>query len=418
MPKVVGLRVFQGITGSAGQPAALAKGLRQYGVDARSVIIGDNHFSYDADDSVNCSLADWVSIGRYLAEIIDNYDVFHLHMRPFFYWNSNEFYFPALLDLILLKAAGKRVCFHFRGSEVRKPSLFRATNRFHYADEDPDRLFKKFNESSQEAYINYISAIADRVFVTDPELQSYVPGSIVIPRCVQLPEAVEARPLRGENPVVLHAPSRRGVKGTDFVLAAVDQLKREGHAFEFRLIEGRSNAEALSAISDADILVDQLRIGWYGVLAVEGFALGRAVISYIRPDLIHTLGAEPLPLANADPETIANVLRQHITQREVREQVARAGQKWFGQTHSAEAVIPLLMSHYRDIMQAPKPVDARIVQLLLEHQANLRSGLGWRSALPPAFLENITKFKYVNKNDGMAAAVRSTVRFLSRKLSK
>ncbi len=415
---MVRLRVFQGITGSAGQPAALAKGLRQYGVDARSIIIGDNHFSYAADDVINCSLSDWVSIGRYLAEIVDSYDIFHLHMRPFFYWNPNEFYFPALLDLVLLKAAGKRVCFHFRGSEVRKPSLFRATNRFHYADEDPDRLFKKFNESSQEAYINYISAIADRVFVTDPELQSYVPGSIVIPRYVQPPETVKARPLRGENPVVLHAPSRRGVKGTDFVLAAVEQLKREGHAFEFRLIEGRSNAEALSAIADADILIDQLRIGWYGVLAVEGFALGRTVISYIRPDLIHTFGADPLPLANADPETIIDVLRQHITQRHSREQMARAGREWFEQTHSAEAVMPLLVSHYQDMMLAPKPVDARTVQRLLEYQASLRSGSGWLSILPPALLENVTKFKYVNKNDGMAAAVRSMVRFLSRKLFK
>lgn len=408
------MRVFQGITGSAGQPAALARGLRQYGVRSKSVIIGENGFSYQADESIEGSLADWVSIGRYVTSIIDEYDIFHLHMRPFFYWNSNEFYYPSLLDLLLLKAAGKRVCFHFRGSEVRKASVFRAANRFHYVDDDPERLFKKFKEPAQESYISYISALSDRVFVTDPELQGYVPGSIVVPRLVQIPETIEARPLRGEYPVVLHAPSRRGVKGTGAVLAAVERLKSEGHAFEFRLIEGRSNAETLSAIADADIVVDQLRIGWYGVLAVEGFALGRTVISYIRPDLATALNARPMPCANADPETITDVLREQIVNRGLREGSARVGQEWFQKTHSLQAVIPPLIEHYNDIVRSPKPVNARAVQQLLEYQATLRQGPSWLPALPPSLSMGLKKFQHICETDGIGAATKTLLRYLRR----
>lgn len=412
------LRVLQGIVGSAGQPAALARGLRQYGVAAKSVIIGGNRFSYDVDETIDFSLADWVSIGRYLANIVDDFDVFHLHMRPFFYWNANEFYFPSLLDLLILKAAGKRVCFHFRGSEVRKQSLFRAANRFHYVDDDPEKMFQKFREPSQNAYIRYISAIADKVFVTDPELQGYVPGSVIIPRYFQPSTAIEGRPLREGSPVVLHAPSRRGVKGTQFVLAAVEQLRREGLKFEFRIIEGRSNEEALAAIADADILVDQLRIGWYGVLAVEGLALGRAVISYIRPDLIGSFGEKPAPVANANPETITDVLRECITKRETREAFAHAGQDWFRQTHSTEAVIPLLMQHYGEVMRSPKPVDARIVQQMLEEQASLKDRLGWLSQFNPGLATALAKFQYIRETDGTRAAMQIVLRRLWRGLSQ
>lgn len=418
MSKVVRLRVFQGITGSAGQPAALARGLRQFGVDARSVIIGKNPYSYSADESIEGSLADWVTIGRYLTGIIDQFDVFHLHMRPFFYWHSNEFHFPSLLDLLLLKAAGKRICFHFRGSEVRQASLFRYANKFHYVDEDPERIFKKFRESSQRGYISYISAIADRVFVTDPELQGYVSGSHVVPRCLQIPEGIKIRPLRSECPVVVHAPSRRGVKGTEFVLAAVEQLRQEGHRFEFRLIEGRSNSETLSAIADADILVDQLRIGWYGVLAVEGFALGRAVISYIRPDLNGGFGPGPKPLLQADPDTITTTLREAITRQEVRERTARAGQEWFTTKHSTEAVVPLLIDHYEQIMRSPKLVDVGAVQQLLEEQAALKARGGWLSLLPSPVEGNFRKFKYVSETDGLHAAVGLAARTLFRRLSR
>lgn len=411
------MRVFQGITGSAGQPAALAKGLREYGVDARSTIIGANKFSYVADNAVDCSSTDLVAIGRHMAEIVDDYDIFHLHMRPFLYAHPNQFHFPTFWDLLTLKAAGKRVCFHFRGSEVRKASLFRAANKFHYVDEDHERLFTKFKEPSQDAYIEFISAIADRIFVTDPELQSYVPGSIIIPRYFRLEEAINARPLRKEKPIVLHAPSRRGVKGTQFVLAAVEQLKNEGLEFDFKLIEGLTNSETLQVIADSDILIDQLRIGWYGVLAVEGLALGRTVISYIRPDLVSSFGEGSAPIVNANPETIVDTLRECITQYKKRYEAARAGHEWFTRTHGTQAVVPLLISHYEDVLRSPKQIDTRVIQRLIEYQTDLMLKSARDSKFRPhAAMSLVDRFRYVSNTDGIGTATKATMRYLRKKI--
>ena len=79
----------------------------------------------------------------------------------------------------------------------------------------------------------------------------------------------------------MHAPSHRGVKGTERVVEAVEQLRGEGIPLELELVEGRPHAEARKAYERADILVDQLLVGWYGAVAVELMALGRPVVCFM-----------------------------------------------------------------------------------------------------------------------------------------
>ena len=80
--------------------------------------------------------------------------------------------------------------------------------------------------------------------------------------------------------------------------------------FEFILIEGLSHSEARHLYQTADLLVDQLFVGWYGGLAVECMALGKPVICYIREEDLAFLPAQmrqDLPIINA---TAQNPLRR------------------------------------------------------------------------------------------------------------
>ena len=79
-----------------------------------------------------------------------------------------------------------------------------------------------------------------------------------------------------------HAPSHRGVKGTDLIIEAFDKLKISHSSFEFILIENLSHSDAMKAYESIDVLIDQLFAGWYGGIAVELMSLGKPVISYIR----------------------------------------------------------------------------------------------------------------------------------------
>lgn len=119
-------------------------------------------------------------------------------------------------------------------------------------------------------------------------------------------------------PVVLHAPSHRGVKGIRFLVEAISQLRKEGIPLEFTLVEGLSHATARSIYQRADLLVDQLLVAWYGGLAVGLMALGKPVICYVREDdlkFIPPSMRQNLPVIGATPASICDVLRESLTSR-------------------------------------------------------------------------------------------------------
>jgi hypothetical protein len=110
----------------------------------------------------------------------------------------------------------------------------------------------------------------------------------------------------------LHAPSHRLVKGTDLILAALEELKAEGIEFELLLVEGMSNVQARNVYMSADVLIDQLFAGWYGGLAVELMALGKPVLAYIREedlDFIDPQMRHDLPVIQTTPNSVKAVLR-------------------------------------------------------------------------------------------------------------
>jgi hypothetical protein len=70
--------------------------------------------------------------------------------------------------------------------------------------------------------------------VTDPEMQAYVPEAEILPRAVDLSKLEFVGVDSGNNrPLIVHAPTDRVMKGSDHVIAAVEELKREGLSFEF-----------------------------------------------------------------------------------------------------------------------------------------------------------------------------------------
>src|SRR5437764_3617661 len=69
---------------------------------------------------------------------------------------------------------------------------------------------------------------------------------------------------------VIHTPNHRGFKGTEFVVAAVEELQREGLKIELVLLEGIKNDEVRRIMQRADIMAEQLIATGYGLSAIEG----------------------------------------------------------------------------------------------------------------------------------------------------
>jgi glycosyltransferase involved in cell wall biosynthesis len=354
---------------SANQPYTLAHGMRKLGADAvAATIVSTGGYSYDRHKTLpapECSLS---AVRTHLSdEGLLLFDTFHFHARPLIY--RGDYRFPTGIDLLLLKSMGKSIYFHYRGSEIRLPSLFKKLSPYHYVD-DQDKPSSgampfKFEENDQLAFRSFISGVADEVLVTDPELQCYVPGSLIVPRAIDVSKCKgESLLSTGKIPVIVHAPSRRGVKGTSRVIDVINRLKESGYAIDFKLVEGMSHADAIELYRSADIIIDQLRIGWYGVLAVEGMALGKAVVSYVRDDLRHYL-PYPAPLAIANPENIEAVLRYLLDNPDETRSLGARAYNYAREYHNTESIVDVLMQLYR---RPFRPIDPVAVANYIEHQ--------------------------------------------------
>ena len=60
---------------------------------------------------------------------------------------------------------------------------------------------------------------------------------------------------------------------------------------ELDIVEGVPHDEARERYARADIVVDQLNAGWHGVFALESMALGKPVVTHLKPDVVERSAA-------------------------------------------------------------------------------------------------------------------------------
>ena len=85
----------------------------------------------------------------------------------------------------------------------------------------------------------------------------------------------------------------------------------EGLPVELELVEGLHHDEARRRYEAADIVVDQLNAGWYGLFAIEAMALGKPVVTFLHEEAVRrsaeAFGVE-VPIVSATKETLRDVL--------------------------------------------------------------------------------------------------------------
>ena len=337
------LRVLHCPWNVAGQSAQLAAAQRELGADSRCVVLEEAALGFPADEvlappapSITArEKARW----HLLFRAIGWADVVHFSfgqscLVPHAYpslglarWTSPldviwRLYCRAvwLKDLPLLSAVGKTLAVTWQGDDARQRDRSLELFDISIADAVKEEYYPPNSDSWKRRTIAAFARYAPLHYALNPDLLHVLPKQARFQPYASFDpfSIVAAPPLPNEErPLVfLHAPSHRGAKGTEFVLAAAEALKAEGHAFELRLVEGLSRARALKAYASADVVIDQLLAGWYGGFGVEAMSLGKPLIAYLRaPDLgflDHDLRAE-LPVIDATPATILGTMRCVVT---------------------------------------------------------------------------------------------------------
>src|SRR5262249_32844941 len=158
----------------------------------------------------------------------------------------------------------------------------------------------------------------------------------VIPPGIDLAPFTPVPPSDRERPLVVHAPSSRAKKGTEHVIAACSGLP-----VELDVVEGLHHEEARRRYEAADIVVDQLNAGWYGLFAIEAMALGKPAVTFLHDEAVRrtqdAFGVE-VPIVSATKETLVERLRPLVASPELRRRVGAASRAYVERVHDIDRI--------------------------------------------------------------------------------
>jgi glycosyltransferase involved in cell wall biosynthesis len=286
--------------------------LRRKSVDARLVVFNTQPAHPEADENLHLPRGPaWRRQAvqfRALAKLLPSTDVFHFYFGLTLV--PKRFQFP------ILKAARKKSVFHFVGSDIRGRS--------------PDEL----------AY----GRLADAQIIGSYDAARWIPDAEVVPPGIDL-SAIEPVTRRADGPVrVAHAALSRRRKGTELVVAVCEELE-----LELDVIENVRHDEVGPRLARADIVVDQLNSGWYGLFAIEAMAYGKPVVGYIHDDAATRTAAAfgvEVPIARTTKETLAADLRTLAVSDEERRSRGAAGRAYVERVHDADRMADRLIDIY------------------------------------------------------------------------
>jgi len=295
----------------AGIPWENVQALRRKGIDARLVVFERGALHPEADWSLDRhggflrrQATQWAA----LAKLLPRTDVFH------FYFGLTLV--PKSLQFPILRAVRKRSVYHFLGSDIR-------------------------GKSPQE--LTY-GRRADAQIVGSFDALRWVPEAELIPPGLDLRPFTPVAPSDRERPIVVHAPSNRAKKGTEHVIAACAELP-----VELDLVEGVPHDEARERYARADIVVDQLNAGWHGVFALEAMALGKPVVTYLKPDVVaqaeQAYGVR-VPIVPATADTLVEALRPLVADPSLRRRIGAESRAYVEQVHDIDRIADRLVDLY------------------------------------------------------------------------
>jgi glycosyltransferase involved in cell wall biosynthesis len=308
------LRVTHAPVNIAGIPWENVQALKRKGIEARLVVFERGRLHPEADWSLDRHgglpqrLAQQFAA---FARLAPRTDIFH------FYFGLTLI--PKSLQFPLLRLLRKKSVFHYLGSDIRGKT--------------PAQL--AFGKRADAEIIGSYDAVR------------WVPEAHVIPPGLDLTPFTPVSPSDSPRPLVVHAPSNREKKGTRYVIEACAQLP-----VELDIVEGVPHEEARKRYARADIVVDQLNAGWHGVFALESMALGKPVVTYLKPDVVERSAQGygiRLPIVPATKETLVDALRPLVEQPALRREIGAASRGYVEQVHDIDRVADRLLDLYRSL---------------------------------------------------------------------
>lgn len=348
----------------------LARAERELGLDSLALAARSGREGFRADielhlETCNTGVGKFWRSARAFLDLRRRFDVFH------FNFGSSLLHHPAQgMNQLELPwyPRGAKLFATYNGCDARQkfPTMQRRTVA---ACHNPLCYGGMCNsgqlDEQRRRGIEKMARHATHLWAVNPDLLHFLPAekSSFLPYAIG-PTEHEPRLPSLDGPLkIVHAPTNRQAKGSDQIIAAVQRVQsRFPGRVEFQLVEGLPHAEALGLYREADLVIDQLLIGWYGGLAVECMWLGKAVISRIEEADLSFVDAQMVDelaraLISAGPEDIESAIVRCVEDRVLVRRIAAAGLCYARRWHDPASVARLTTARYQAALAADEGAE-------------------------------------------------------------
>lgn len=264
-------------------------------------------------------------------------------------------------EIELYQGRGQRVGLISHGTDVRIPSVHAATYPHSPFTDPDDPTTARLEERAQAnvALLRRFAADGGPVFASTPDLLDYVPEARWCPGVVDINLWASDWPVMARRrPRVVHVPSNGRLKGSERIDPILTALHDEG-LIDYRSLRGLDSGEVRATYQEADIVLDQFVLGLYGVAAVEAMAAGRVVVAFVGDavrDRVREATGEQIPIVEATPETIEQVIRGLVADRDEARAIAARGTAYAKKIHDGRYSAQVLNELARGELKAPETV--------------------------------------------------------------
>ena len=246
-------------------------------------------------------------------------------------------------EISALHEQGVSVAYICHGTDIRNPRAHAARTEWSPFPEDPrtENL-----QSDAEKNLRLLEETRLPTFVSTPDLIEDVPWATWCPVIVDTERFhTESSLFTSSIPNVIHVSSSSVQKGSDLLDQSLVSLRSRG-LIHYELVTGASSADMPGIYADADIVLDQFRLGSYGVAACEAMAAGRLVIGHVLPSVrehVRSTHGLELPIIEATPDTLSAVLEELIGEPGRVTRLAAAGPAFVQAVHDGTASAQALL---------------------------------------------------------------------------
>jgi hypothetical protein len=253
-------------------------------------------------------------------------------------------------DIKLLKKMGKKVSVIFAGCDVRVPDVV-MQHKWNPCRDCPDTYQRLVGCKFPDKYkmLEAINRNFDIIFSPDEcggyFNEKYITYYFPVKDIGGAKTVVHSTSTR-KSVRIAHAPSNEEYKGSKHIYSAIEHLKSR-YEFEFIKLQNLSKDELIEEILKCDLVIDQMLVGFYGILSVEAMLLNKPVVCYIRNDIWSKIEKD-CPIYNANPDNLVNVLENILQNPSQLIEQGKESRKYALENHSPKKIAEKMLKIFTE----------------------------------------------------------------------